>query len=167
MKIEHTLPAPKDPAAFSRSIGRFLDRAAAETAREMQRAAPKAHSTLWTSIRAWREGEYERMVAPSVNYAAAVEQGTGQAAGKKRYFPNVVHLYAWVKLRARITFSGRQGSSLRRKQQDEVRDRAFALARYIAEHGTKPHPFVKPTAEKMRPRILELLAGGVREGLNR
>lgn len=165
MKIEVTLPQAKDPAAFGQAIERALDRAAQETAREMQRAAPKAHSTLWASIQAWRDGEYQRMVAPTVNYAAAVEQGTGPAVGKERYFPPPQALESWVKLRARITFSARKGTHLRKRQENEVRDRAQALARFIYEHGTQPHPFVAPTAEKMQPRILQLLAGGVREGL--
>lgn len=165
--ISPIVPAgpPRDPEAFRRSVTRYLDRAALESQRAMQQEVPKAFSTLWTSIQIIVTGELERLIAPSVNYARMVAEGTGPAAGKKRYFPNPVHLYAWVKQRAGITFKGRKDSPARRRQYDEVRDRAWALARYISVHGTKPNPFHTRAADKVRSRCITLLQQGVHEGL--
>ncbi len=169
MRIEHTLPPAKDPGALALSVGRALDRAAQETAREMRRTVAANRSTafsnLLNSIQVFRDSEFERSIAPTVNHARMVDEGTGPAAGKARYFPDPRALEPYVKLRAGVTYSGRPGSASRWKQRNEVRDRAWALARFIFAHGTQPHPFAAPTAENMRPRILELLAGGVREGL--
>jgi Bacteriophage HK97-gp10, putative tail-component len=158
--------AAHDPEQFKRSVERFLDRSAEEVAREMRSAAPKAFSTLAQSIHVMREGELIRLVAPGVNYARAVEEGTGPAAGKARYFPNPNALAPWLQMRAGIRLTKtKPGTPGRRAQQDELRDRAFGLARYIHAHGTRAQPFVAPTEAKMQSRVMALLRQGVREGL--
>lgn len=168
MKIEHRIPPMNDGAAFKAAFIPYLDQATAETAQAMRRrlAANRtaAFSTLLNSVKTYAESELRRLVAPGVNYARMVEEGTGPAGGKARYFPNPKALEPWIKLRARITYTRRAGSRKRRQQEDEVRDRAWGLARFIAAHGTRAQPFVAPTAVEMRPRIVQLLKQGVGAG---
>lgn len=137
----------KAPAVMNRNLSRYLDRAAQEVAREARAKAPKAFSTLMNSINWRKEGEFVRVVAPSVNYARYVEEGT--RPGK---MPNREVLLPWLKFRTGAT--GR-----------ELRNRSFLLARYIQRHGTKPQPYMAPTAEKMRGRVLALLREGVEAGI--
>lgn len=137
----------KAPAVMDRSLIRALDRAGQEVAREERRAAPKAFSTLTQSIRVAKDAKFSRLIAPDVNYARYVEEGT-----KPGKMPPRQALEPWLKFRAGI--SGR-----------ELRNRSFLLARYIQRHGTKAHPFVAPTAEKMRGRVLALLREGVDRGV--
>ena len=149
---------------------RFLpygDLAAAEVARAMRAKVEAnksvAFSNLLNSIGVFAvhtEDQFNWFVRPSVNYAVEVEEGTGPAAGMERYFPDPKALEPYVKLRGGVTFTGRRGSAKRRGQEAEVRDRAWGLARFIFEHGTKPHPFAAPTAVEMSPRVIELLTEG-------
>lgn len=166
MKITHDITAQgqaleKFPGLLRQNVMAMLDRGAMEVTREAQRLAPKAFTTLTLSIRSQVTGEYERTVAPGVNYAEYVEEGTGPAVGKARYMPNPVSLYAYVKLRAKIRITGRRGTQKRADQLTEIRDRAWALARYIYAHGTKPHPYMAPAAKAKESRVKELLAQGV------
>lgn len=132
------------PGVMGSNVDRYLSRAAIEVAREAKIAAPKHFSALANSIRSEKDGNLAYVVAPGVNYGAAVEYGTGPAAGKAAYFPNPGALEPYVK---------RNGGS------------AWALARYIFAHGTKPHPYMAPTAEKMRPRVEALVNEGVDAGI--
>lgn len=168
MKLTYTLPKSGTGDDFKKAFIPFLDRAGQEVARSMRRriAANKsvAFSTLVNSIQVLQDGELGRFVAPSVNYARMVDEGTGPAAGRKRYFPDPKALEPYVKLRSRITITGKPGSPQRKAQRDEIRDRAQALARYIYVHGTKPHPFVEPTRDDMQARVIELLTQGAQAG---
>lgn len=137
----------KAPGAMNRNLSRYLDRAAQEVAREARAAAPKAFSTLVNSISVRNLEEFVRLVAPGVNYARYVEEGT-----KPGKMPNPEVLLPWLRFR-----TGAAGS--------ELRNRAFLLARYIQRHGTKAQPYMKPTADKMRARVLALLREGVEAGI--
>ena len=135
------------PRVMNKHLGLALDRAAEEVAREARQAAPKAFSTLAQSIRAERDGELARIVAPGVNYARPVEEGT-----KPGKMPPREALLPWLKQKTGAT--GR-----------ELRNRSFLLARYIQRHGTKAHPYMEPTVAKMRPRVLALLIQGRDRGV--
>jgi hypothetical protein len=133
------------------ALVRTLDRVALEAQREMSRRAPKAFSQLARSITIERPSELERRIAPSVNYGLYVEQGTGPAAGRPRYWPNVHNLAEWVKLRFRVQFRNtRKGSAARQSQLEEWRDATYRLARVIYLRGTRAQPFVAPTAATVR-----------------
>lgn len=134
------------PTVIKAHVGRKLNRAALEVAREARRAAPKAFSTLTQSIRASRIAQLEYHVAPGVNYARAVEEGT------KPHFPNPDVLRPWVE---RVL--GAKGK--------EADNKAFMIARHISRHGTKAHPFMAPTAKKMEDRVMNLVREGVVDGL--
>lgn len=141
------------PRTVEKHIGRQLRRAALEVASEARRVVPKAFSTLEQSIRASRISPFEYHVTPGVNYALAVEEGTGPAAGKARYFPNPDALRPWVE---RVT--GARGR--------EAENKAFLIARSIARHGTKAQAYMEPTAEKMGDRVIALVRQGVADGLH-
>ena len=150
----------KAEAVMSRNIERFQSRAAEELAREARDRAPKAFSTLTNSIRAYRVGPMHWRVSTGVNYAKAVEEGTAPG-----YMPNPTHLYAWIKQRSGIGFSStRPRSAGRRSQYDEIRARAFALARHIMHHGTRPQPYMEPARVAKESRVLDLLRQGVDAG---
>lgn len=159
----------KAPGVIERHAEIGLQRGAEETAREMKAVLTTnrsaARSTLIQSIRAVRLEKLHYFVGPAVNYARMVEEGTGPAAGRRAYMPNPTFLRDYVKQRSGINFKGKPGSTRRRQAMDEIRDRAFALAVHIRRHGTKPHPFVAPTREKMQPRIRELVEPSVARGL--
>lgn len=143
-----------------RNVERYQSRGAEELAREARDRAPKAFSTLANSIRAYRVGEMHWRVSTGVNYAKAVEEGTPPGT-----MPNPTHLYAWIKQRSGIGFSStRPRSAGRRSQYAEIRSRAFALARHIKHHGTRPQPYMEPARAAKESRILALMRQGVDAG---
>ena len=135
----------------------------ARTAR-LNAARHAAFSTLTNSIAARKVGELHFEVRAATNYARALEEGTGPAAGRAPYMPNPVHLQAYVKRRANIRWQGRPGSQRRRDLMREVRDRAWALAVHIRKHGTKPHPYMAPAAEQHRAQLLHEMRLGAYKG---
>lgn len=156
------------PAEMDKQLNSALDRAALETAREMRRAAAErdVFGTLKNSI--WIEKRaLERFITPSVNYARFVEEGTGPAAGKARYFPNPDNLLQFLRQspRARGYSWARKGSAKRGGQELELWFRSRAMAMSIYMKGTKPHPFVAPTAAKMKSRFFAVMDEGVARGV--
>ena len=150
------------PQALEAGLVPALDRAGEEVAREMKRAAPKAFSTLTNSIRMDRDSALVRWIGSGLNYALMVERGTGPAGGQAAYFPNPQRLAPWLRQHAGLQVgSTRAGTTARRTLEAVLRDRTWALARHIATFGTKAQPFVAPTAEKMQPRVVALLAEGI------
>lgn len=149
------------PDIMVRHIDAKMGRGAAEIAREAGQRVPKVFSTLWASIRSFQVGPLHWRVQTGVNYALAVEKGT-----RAGYLPNPTNLQAWIKARHGIGFGKtKPGSKERRTQNDEIRDRAWALARFIEAHGTKAHPFMEPAAKVKTPRVHVLIEEGVREAL--
>ncbi len=154
------------PREVGRSLERGIERAGHEVAREGKRQAPKSFSTLANSIKSSRVSPFTREVAPGVNYGRAVEEGT-----KPGTMPPSDVLIPWIKQRAgtAVGFHGpqrkRRFSSSRHAE--ELRDRAFGLARYIKEHGTRAQPYMEPTRVKMESRVVEIVresaAAGLRE----
>lgn len=174
MKIEisHDLTAQAQaleayPEILRRNVLAMLDRGALAVRDEAARLAPKAFTTLTESIKVRVTGEFERTVEPDraddpdMNYAEYVERGTGPAIGRGRYMPDPETLMAYIKRVSGIRLSGKRGSPKRARQDQEVHDRAWALARYIYWHGTKPHPYMAPAAANKASRVKQLLAQGV------
>lgn len=157
-----------DESAFVKAFTPYLNTAAREVTDGMKRriAANRstAYSNLINSILEKREGDYSRLVSTRARYARMVEEGTGPAAGRARYFPDPGGLLGYVKQRSGITWA-KAGSRKRASQADEVNQRAWALARFINVHGTQPHPFAAPTATEMAPRVQALLAQGAAAGV--
>lgn len=153
----------KAPAVMNRTLSRYLDRAAQEVTDEARRKAAEHdnYGALKQSIKFYKRGDLERLVAPSVNYARMVEQGT-----KAGYWPNIGALMDWINTPGRRGFRlAKAGSKKRLSQAMELRERAGGLARFIHAHGTKAHPFMAPTAEKMESRVHQLLREGAAAGV--
>jgi Bacteriophage HK97-gp10, putative tail-component len=113
-------------------------------------------------------------VGPSLTYGRFVE--FGRRPGR---MPPVDALMGWVRRHWNPAFIGPvQRGSLRPKRtasrnvtQNQIRSRAFALARHIALHGVRAQPFMQPAYRRnqrqieqlflrMGARIVAYLAGG-------
>jgi hypothetical protein len=147
------------PEVMERHIGDGLERGADELARAARDKAPKLWSTLTHSIMASREGKLHFLVRAGINYARAVEEGTGPAAGRARYYPNPASLeqYLMHSPRMRGYAWAKKGSKKRAGQEASIRSRSRALARFIYEHGTRPRPFMAPALDEKDARIRQLV----------
>lgn len=158
------------PEVMKRNMEASLDRAAQETADEMRNAASEhdVFGTLKASIEVRQFAPLERFITPTANYAPYVEDGTGPAAGKARYFPNPDKLFDFIRQSPAVRGFGwaKKDSAKRGGQELEVWFRSRALAWSIYQHGTQPHPFVAPTAEKMTGRFFALMDEGVQRGVD-
>lgn len=154
----------KAPEVMKFNISLVVGRAAREGARIMHDEAGKhdLFGTLKQSIRFEGSG-LERFITPGMNYAAAVNDGTGPAAGKARYFPNKDSLaqYIWHKPEMRGYDWAKLGSKKRMGQESSIRRRAGALALFIYKHGTQPTHFVDNSVEPTTMRFFELMDAGV------
>jgi hypothetical protein len=135
------------PAAFVRTLDRFVNRGALELSREEQEQAPKAFSTLVQSIAVQKNAAADYTVISMARYAAAVNQGS------EPHLVPLLPLYLWLKYTKRIT------------DEKELRSRAYALRRFIAKNGTKPNPFVSRARIRKQGRIVRLIREGVSVGI--
>lgn len=138
------------PAALDWAIERSLQRASAETAREMRERAPKAFSTLANSVDADRLRNKEWQVLPHVNYAEHVIRG--RDPGKR---PPFQPIFDWVRVKG-------IGAGDVKAQ----RGIAWAIVRKIGEQGVQGQDFITPTAETMEKRIPDIVFRFVREALS-
>lgn len=140
------------PEIVHRNLSQGVGRAGQETARTEKGSAPKAHSTLANSILSQRAGDLGADVAPGVEYAPYVNNGT-QGGG----WPPIATLREWIRVK---------GIQPQEPGMDE-RDLAYAIATKIQRQGTPPQPFADETAKAMGPRVEEILrtsaAAGLRE----
>ena len=141
------------PQRMERALDEGLSRAAEEVARAAKLKAPTLFSSLVNSIRAVQEGRLHYAVYPAVSYAAAVEQGT-----RPGNMPPPEHLMGFIRSRGGYRGNlGKPGSPKRRRQMDEIRDRAGALAAHIKKHGTKAHPFMAPALSENESRLRQMI----------
>lgn len=140
------------PAVMVRSLRGKLSRAGMEVAREARSRAPEAFGTLRQSIRSrLRPGAaLEVEVAPGVQYAAYVEEGTGRGGS-----PSIQGLIAWIR-RKRIE---------PRTPGMSEEDLAYVIARAIRARGTPKQPFLEPAARAKEDRVRALIEQGVAQGL--
>lgn len=132
-----------------REVDSRLARGAQEVAREAKARAPKAESHLVNSINSTRERRLRYVVAPGVNYAGYVEEGS-EPGGR----PTVQSIMDWLH-RKRI--QPRAGRSRR--------DAAYLIARSIARQGIAPQPYLRPALETKRTRLHALVQEGVDAGI--
>lgn len=92
-----------------------------------------------------------------IGYAEFVEYG--RRAGK---MPPVDSIYEWVRKKgARRNSALKAAAVFSHKSEDELaKSAAWAIAKSIADHGSKPHPFLKPAYEQYRNSI-DLFMQGV------
>lgn len=98
------------------------------------------------------------------NYASAVE--FGRRAGR---MPPVSDIRAWVQKKHSGAFNAaRSAAAFLRKSTDAVlTSAAWAIAKSIGRHGTKPHPFFAPAVKKYESKALEIIGSAVNQETNR
>ena len=140
----------KAPDKLERELDKAIGRSVLEMAREARSHVPKAHSLLVNAITVERPSRLEGIVAPSVVYAQAVEEGTGiygptgQASG---IVPPVEFIEDWIGV-AHLTPND---------PSMDQRDLAWAIARTIAATGTPAQPYLAPAFESKQARAQQLL----------
>ena len=149
----------KAPDRLEKNLKQAITRSVRETARSARSHAPKAFSTLTQSIRSKMVSPLEGLVAPGVNYAEAVEQGTGvygpagQASGK---FAPIENIIDWVKL---------VGIQPTEPDMDQV-DVAWLINRKIATTGTKPQPYMQPAYDENREKTERRISQAIDRALD-
>ena len=157
------------PEVMRAHISPALERGVYELRDEAARnaAGHDLYGTNKQAIHVQEVGDLAFEVATGTNYARALEEGTGPAAGKARYFPDWTHLIDYVKTRS--TRAGealkRAGSRARFFQEREFENRAFQLARFISHHGTQPVRFMARAAEAKESRLYQLVRQGSAAGI--
>lgn len=148
-------------------MGAIAEQGADMMKRQLAINRSMARTTLATSVRAERRAAMHWWVGPGLNYGRMVEEGTGPAAGRRSYMPDPERLQDYIRQRGGIRMTGKPGTSARQRAIDEIRDRAWGLAVHIRRHGTKPRPFVKPTAEQLRAIASTRVSEAVQRGLQK
>lgn len=127
------------PVATKRRLRELVERGAIDIQREMRIAANVAVTgDLRRSVRyTFNTATLSAVIEPTAKYAAAVENGSR---------PHFV--------------SARPGTPLSRWAISKGIN-PYAVAKSIAKKGTKPHPFVQPTFNKMKPQVERYIERGV------
>lgn len=141
------------PKTLTKHLRPALGRVALEISRDSRRNAPKAFSTLTTSISYSQSLEgLEAFVHPNTNYARAVEEGSG-AGG----VPSNEEILKWIKVK-RITPNDPDMS-------DE--DLGYVIRRKIYREGIKAQPYMAPAmdmnTESGQRKIDAAIADAIRE----
>ncbi|MBD3610526.1 MAG: hypothetical protein HUJ30_08255, partial [Gammaproteobacteria bacterium] len=123
-----------------------------------KRHAPKAFSSLIQAINAGSVSPLEALVVAGVNYARAVEEGTGiygktgQPSGK---MPPLQNLVDWIKVK-KIT------------PHDPLMDEeelAWLIGREIAETGTLAQPFMEPAFDGNQAKAVKRMSAAIERAL--
>lgn len=128
----------KGDDVLERHMDRAIERSVQEMARSARGYAPKAFSTLTQSIRVRRPNSLEGIVAPGVDYAQIVEEGTLKNPG----FPPIDSIEDWIKVKGIIP----NDPSM------DTRDLAYVMARSIALKGTPAQEFMQPAFDDNKDR---------------
>jgi len=119
-------------SALPERLDEGVGRTAFEAGRKMGELAPKAFSTLVSSIKPEQVALMEWKVGPHVNYAADVEHGTDGGG----FVPFNV-LFSWIQVK---------GIQPQNPEWD-MTDLAFVIQKKILMNGTPAQPFVKPVVD--------------------
>ena len=141
----------KAPDVLERELDLAIGRILPEMARAAKDEAPKSMSTLTNSIKDDRISPLEGIVAPHVNYARAVEEGTDGG-----YYPPPQNILDWIRAGSGITPND--------PDMDDV-DLAHAISRSIAQKGTQPHPYMAPAFENKKARADFLINRAIERAL--
>jgi hypothetical protein len=170
--ISHNVPSIRARFALAhdaivRNEEQMIERGAAEVAITAKTLAPKFQSGLVNSILSERIGEMHFVVSQGVNYGRAVEEGTGPAVGRPKYYPNVDNLYAVLQASpsSRRFAWAAKSSPKREGQRLELWFRARAWAWFIYQHGTKAQPHMRPALEQNRSVLMGLVSEGAANGI--
>lgn len=123
----------KTPDLLANNMSNAVQRSSFEMARSARRhirEGPTAFTTLLLSTVNSQVSPYEAIVAPTVNYASIVEEGT--AGGGK--MPDREVIQDWINVR---------NIEPNDPFMDD-RDLSFLIARSIGRKGTPPQPYLQP-----------------------
>lgn len=126
------------PKAAMKEIGQAVRTSINRVARDARRNAPKAFSTLTNSIIGTMVDPLTGEVAPGVDYARMVEEGTDPGG-----MPPLQSMEDWIRVKG---ISPNDGSL-------DPRDLAYVMARSIASKGTPAQPYLAPALDKNRAAI--------------
>ncbi|MCB1788329.1 MAG: hypothetical protein KDJ33_18885 [Gammaproteobacteria bacterium] len=126
------------PAAASAELTKVVRRGIGVIARDARRLAPKAFSTLTNSIIATLVDPLAGEVAPGVDYARMVEEGTGPGGQ-----PPLQSLVDWIRVKGIDPVNPEM----------DARDLAFVMARSIAARGTPAQPYLVPSLDRNSAEI--------------
>lgn len=163
-------------AALSRApemVERALEAALQRSAGMMRQAAQEkldgtqGFGTLRNSLLERRIEPLHWRVATGTNYARSVEEGTGPAAGKKKYYPNPDSLRDWLMTNPRYRGHSwaRAGSEKRGNQELDIWLRSRAWAWGIYQKGTKAHPYMTPAFEENKAAAQAMASAAVRKAV--
>jgi len=150
IEVRYDDKAPREmlaraPDFFRARLAPAIERGANELARDAQRLAPKAESTLWTSIRVFRESDLHWYVEPRAKYGLWVEGGRMPM----RKMPPKGSLISWIK--RKLGMEEKQAARFE-----------FVLARAIQRQGIQPQPYMKPAFDAKRQRVIDLASQAMR-----
>lgn len=155
------------PEVMVRHVDGALGRGAGEIAEEAKRRAPKSLSQLTNSIISAKVDDLTYEVRAGTLHAAYVEQGTGPAAGRPKYYPDpdnlIVYLMTHPKARR---FDWKRSERGRLEQEMSLVRRAQAFAWWIYQHGTKAQPYMAPAVEMKRGAVEVYVRQAVDRGIN-
>ena len=139
------------PQVMTRTLNRYLNRAATEMVRAEQdevRANDSIfRSTLVQSFHHTTPIEFVREVRSGVNYAGYVNDGTRPGGA-----PPLREAKEWLRIRKNVP-------------SDELEFRARRLRKHIAENGTKATNFNEHAVDKKESRLHALIREGVGVGI--
>jgi hypothetical protein len=138
------------PAVLRKHMHNAVLRSVMEIARSARRYAPKGFSTLTQSISQRMVDALTGEVAPHVDYARMVEEGTGPGG-----WPSDEALVRWIRVK---------GITPNDPSMDE-RDLAFVFARSIALHGTPKQPYMQPALQENKARAERRIDQAINQAL--
>lgn len=158
----------KSPGIVTNRLNEALGRGAGEIGRQA-RANVKGigKGTLVQSIISRMVAPLHFVVSTGTAYARIVEEGSGPAAGKAKYYPNPDALKDWLMTTPSYRGHGwaRAGTTKRGNQELDIWLRSRAMAWGIYQKGTKAYPFMKPAVEDKRARVIELANLAMRQAV--
>lgn len=149
--------------AMVREVTGELDRQAQLMARAMQREAPKGFSTLATSIHVELPSQFQRVVAPGVDYAGYVHGGRKPGKGLPAYFdPAAKPLQDWLESHLG---GGPSRKSERKSHERALRDIYIGWSRKVKREGIKANPFAKRAFDQRVTETAAALRAALQRGL--
>lgn len=159
------------PEVMARHMSEGTAQGAHLVARGAKRNVRSVFGTLAQSIRVEAlsglpDGQIGHEAAAGTAYAPYVEEGTGPAAGRPRYYPNPDALMDFLAAspKARGFKWAATGSFVRTTQKLELFNRARALAWAICQRGTKPAPYMRTAAAESDEAVRSVLRAAVQRG---
>ena len=142
----------RSPQVMASEVDLGLKRGALEVGRTERQAAPKAFGTLAQSVIDRRVASMHHQVTAGVNYALAVERGSGPGGS-----PSQQTLEDWIRVKGIAP----------RTPGTTTRALAFLIGRKIRRRGTPAQPFAEPTLREKQPRVLQLVRQSLERGVRK